>query len=151
MQILRDRVVFEPLPVSASGTATARFPIVVDAAHPCPDSILLDLYVEATGSGCQTRLPIILDLDPACGSGGGVQARPGEVPRSLPVPFRLNKILPFRLRLEWDSATNADAYNIYRGNLEELLKFRVYDHIVSTVGAGICDQPQLFYEDPKSA
>ena len=94
--------------------------------------------------GCAVTLNLSIELNPACGPGGGVQSRPGEVPNQS---LKLFKILPLSLRLEWEIATDAQDYNVYRGNIKDLLRFRTYDHIVS-LGGGTCSNSETFYEDP---
>jgi len=148
VQILTDRAVFAPLPVPGSGTATARFSIVVDAGHLCPDTITFTLDLQA-GIGCPVQLTFDLSLDSACGPGGPVATPPGEVPRDS---LTVSKLMPEGVSLEWGAATGASTYDVYRGSFADLHASTTYNHIASlALGTGTCGTGQLLFEDADDA
>lgn len=145
--IHRPSAVFEPLPVGEGETAVARFPLTVDPAYPCPADIPFTIEIE-TSMGCKIRRCFSYPLHGGCGTGGGTQSPPGPVPRTLEV----SKIdLAKGLRLDWDVATGAEVYNVYRGTFGDLNSRGVYDHVADPLAVpsiGTCGTVDLFWEAP---
>jgi len=149
VDLVRDTVVFAPKPIPAFGWAAARFVIVVDRSHTCPDpAIPFGLELEGP-LGCSTLTGFTLALEDCNPHPGGPAPVPDEVP---PDSVRVSKDPASdadELHLEWGAVAAASAYNLYRGNFTDLHADGAYNHISSLLdGAGWCGILDLVYDDP---